>query len=86
MKTKSCQVAEPLEKLRETMTKFTLEGSKTNRSEDDKIEYLHEAVVEAEWACSVLTKYCTNVPPRNFQQLFTTLDAASLASTTDNSE
>lgn len=78
MKTKSCSVEEALEHLLETRTNFTPQGPSNHRSEDDKVEYLYDAVIEAEWARNALTQCYTNIPSRNFQQLYRALDSAWL--------
>lgn len=78
MEEKSCSVAEGLEKLREVITKFTPQGPRTHRSEEDKVEYLYDAVIGAEWAQPALTQCYATTPPWNFQQLYTALDSVWL--------
>lgn len=48
MKSMSRFVAEALEELRKVITKFTSQIPRTHRSEDDDVEYFHDAVLEAE--------------------------------------
>ena len=76
--TKRIPVSEALEELRETITKYTPQGPPTHQSEQDKTEYLHDAVIGVEWAKSVLTQSLAAIPPWTFQQLYTALDAAWL--------
>jgi hypothetical protein len=45
-----CSVTEALEELQESITKLTPQGPRTQRSEEDKVEYLYKAVVGATWA------------------------------------
>lgn len=78
MEKKSCKAGEALEELREAITKFTPQGPRTHRSEEDKVEYLYNVTIEAEWAQNALTQCYTNNPPWNFQQLYTALDSAWL--------
>ena len=45
MRERSCSVTEALEEVRETITKFSQQGPRNHRSEEDKVEYLYRAVV-----------------------------------------
>lgn len=53
--------AEAVEALRKTITKFTPQGEKAHRSENNKVEYFYNAVIEADRACSALTSWYTNI-------------------------
>lgn len=74
----SCDVSEGLEKLRNTIVKFAPQGPMSYRSEEAKVEYLYNAVVNCEWAKNALTQCYAQDPPWNFYQLFTALDTAWL--------
>lgn len=78
LKTKNCSVSDALEELRETITRYTPQGPPTHRSDPDKTEYLHDAVIGTEWAKPVLTQSLASTPPWTFQQMYTALDAAWL--------
>ena len=78
LKTKNWSVSEGLQELRETITRYTPQGPKTHRSDPDKTECLHEAVIGTEWAKPVLTQSLASTPPWTFQQMYTALDAAWL--------
>ena len=78
LKTKNGSVSEGLEELRETITGYTPQGPKTRRSDPDKTEYLHDALIGTEWAKPVLTQSLAFTPPWTFQQMYTALDAAWL--------
>ena len=78
METKRIPVSEALEELRETITNCTPQGPPTHQSEQDKTEYLHDAVIGVEWAKSVLTQSLATIPPWTFQQLYTALDSTWL--------
>lgn len=78
LKTKNCSVSEALEELRETITRYTPQGPQTHRSDLDKTEYLHDAVIGIEWAKAVLTQSLASTPPWTFQQMYTALDASWL--------
>lgn len=52
---KSCNVSKTLEELCEVITMDTPQGPRTHRSEEDKVEYLYDATIKAEWAQSALT-------------------------------
>ena len=78
LETKRIPVSEALEELRETITKYTPQGPPTHHSEQDKTQYLHDAVIGVECTKSVLTQSLAALPPWKFQQLYTALDAAWL--------
>ena len=64
--------------LSETITRFTPLGPSAYRTDEEKVEYLHDAVIGIPWAKSVLTQSISASPPWDFQRLYTTLDAAWL--------
>ena len=51
---KSCTVNEGLEELRTTIYKFAPEGPLAHRSDEAKIEYMYDAVLEHDWASDFL--------------------------------
>lgn len=78
MSKKKVSVSEALEELRETITKFAPQAPTSHRTDEAKTEYLYKAVVGAQWAKNALSISQSSVPPWNFQQLYTALDAAWL--------
>ena len=78
MDKKNCSPNEALEELRSQISKFAPQGPKNHRSEEDKVEYLHDAVIGIDWAQSALTQSVASNPAWNFQQLYTALDSAYL--------
>ena len=77
MRERSCSVTEALEELRETITKFSQQGPRNHRSEEDKVEYLYRAVVGHEWAGNSLSQAIAS-EPADSQQMFNDLDSAWL--------
>ena len=69
-------MSEGLEELRETITRYTLQGPQTHRLDPDITEYLHDDVIGTEWVKPVLTQSLASTPPWTFQQMYTALDAA----------
>lgn len=63
--------SEALEKLRETIKRFTLKGPPSFWTEEAKLKYLYNAVAGFEWAEIPLTKFYSDKPPYSFPQLST---------------
>jgi len=42
IKSRNCSIAEALEELRETITRYSPQGPMTHRSEEDKVDYLYK--------------------------------------------
>lgn len=63
MEKESCDVTTGIEKLRDTVNKYTPLGPESHRTDSSKIEYIYDAVVEHEWASSALTNCYTATPP-----------------------
>lgn len=63
MEKKSCIASEAFEELREVINAVAHHGPWTHRSEDHKVEYLHEATIDAEWTWNALTQCYTNFSP-----------------------
>lgn len=60
------------------MTKFTPQGPKAYRSEENKVEHLNEALIEADWAQRAFTQDCAFTAPWSFQHFYLALDSAWL--------
>jgi len=78
MREKRLSVSESLDHLREVISKYAPQGPENHRSENDKIEYLSDALVGTDWAKPVLAQSTSASPAWSFQQLFTALDTAWL--------
>lgn len=78
MEMKSYTVSEALEELRDVLTRFDHQGPRAHLSEEDKVDYLYNAVVGQNWSKIVLKECYSSTPPWQFQQLYTSTDAAWL--------
>lgn len=74
----NCDVTDSLGKFRTTITRYAPQGPMSYRTEEAKVEYLYNSVIGLPWTKPALTQCYANLPPWNFQQLYTALDAAWL--------
>lgn len=74
----SCTIGKALKELRDAITKFAPQGSRSHKSEKYKAEFLYDAAMTEKWAQNALTQCYRNTTPWNFQQIRSVLDFAWL--------
>lgn len=67
----SCDTTVALEKLPDMIIFYTPQGPKSYRTEEDRVEYLQNALAGVGWAKSALTQCYAHDPPWTFHQLYT---------------
>lgn len=78
MEKESCDTREALEKLRETIARYSPQGPVSFRTEKAKVEYLYSAAANFERAIIPLTQCYSYKPLWSFRSLFTALDTSRL--------
>lgn len=75
---KSCTISDGLEELRSTISKLAPQGPTAHRTEEAKIDYMYNAVLQHEWASTVLNSCYTEDSKMTFNKLCNALDSAYL--------
>ena len=78
MQKNSCDVSEGLEILRNTISKFAPQGPHAHRTDEAKIEYMYNTVIEHPWASAVLNTCYADDNDLTFNKLCNALDSAWL--------
>lgn len=71
MEKEACDAGSALEKLRNTITKYAIQGALSYRTDEAKMDYLYDTLCGAEWAKPALTQCFSHDPPWSVHQLYT---------------
>lgn len=78
MAKQSCDTSTTLEKLCDIITTSAPQGPISYRTEEAKIEYLHNTLAGIDWAQPARTQCYARDPPWTFYHLYTALDTSWL--------